>query len=107
METLGKVHLEQGEKIEAVRNQQALRLVTTKSKAEILIRALDEILQGVTTKTFPLRLVSSDLIEDNILEEVGLLTNSLVRKSHTLRRVSSKAWHIFLSILCLLTFFTK
>ncbi|KAI3327403.1 hypothetical protein HD806DRAFT_392466 [Xylariaceae sp. AK1471] len=87
MNTLGEIWLEPGEKIEAVRNQKTLRLVTSKSKAESLIRELDEILKSVTMKTFPVHLVASEVPDDAVLEEVGQITNSHVRKSHTLKRL--------------------
>jgi hypothetical protein len=88
MNSLGKIWLEPGERIEAIRNQKTLRLVTSKSKAESLLKGLDETLKSVTTKTFPVHLVASEMPEDDILEEVGRLTNTHVRKSHTLERVS-------------------
>lgn len=83
-----KTYLESPEVIEAFREEETLRLVTTRSKAKAIISELNEILENVTTKTFPLVLVNSEEPSDAILEELGQMTNSLVRKSHTGRRVS-------------------
>ncbi|KAI0454080.1 hypothetical protein F5B21DRAFT_477422 [Xylaria acuta] len=87
MNTLGKIWLEPGEKIEAFRNQKTLRLVTTKPKAETLIRDLDETLRSVMAKTFPVNLVASEPPDDTVLEELGRITNAHVRKNNTSRKL--------------------
>ncbi|KAI0195648.1 mitochondrial inner-membrane-bound regulator-domain-containing protein [Xylaria flabelliformis] len=80
MNTLGKIWLEPGEKIEAFRNQKTLRLVATKPKAELLLRDLDETLKSVRIKKLPVRLLASEAPDDAILEELGRITNSHIRK---------------------------
>ncbi|KAK5632383.1 hypothetical protein RRF57_008097 [Xylaria bambusicola] len=87
MNTLGKIWLDPGEQIEAFRREKMLRLVTTKYKVDSVIRDLDETLQCVTTKTFPIVLLGSGMPDDKILEHVGKITNSHIKKSHTLRRL--------------------
>lgn len=77
---MGKVWLEAGEKIEAFRNKKMLRLVTTKTKAATLIKDLDDTLKQVTTKSFPVNLITSKPIDEVVLEEVGRITNTHVRK---------------------------
>jgi hypothetical protein len=86
LNTLTRTYLENPEVIEAFREEETLRLVTTRSKTKAIISDLDEILENVTTKTFPLVLVNSEEPSDAILEELGHMTNSLIRKSHTGRR---------------------
>ncbi|TGJ83303.1 hypothetical protein E0Z10_g5441 [Xylaria hypoxylon] len=86
MNALGKIWLAPGEQIEAFQDQQTLRLVTTRPKAESLIRDLDNTLKSVRTKTFPVILFGSEAPDDKVLEELGRITNSHIRKSHTLRR---------------------
>ncbi|KAI8632668.1 hypothetical protein F5Y19DRAFT_326625 [Xylariaceae sp. FL1651] len=87
MNTLGKGWLEPGEKIEAFRNEKTLRLVTTRPKVDSLLKDLNETLKCVTTMTFPINLIGWEALDDTILEEVGRITNTHVRKSHTLRRL--------------------
>ncbi|KAI0972026.1 hypothetical protein F4678DRAFT_430954 [Xylaria arbuscula] len=91
MNTLGNVWLEPGEKIEALQSSNQLRLVTTKPKVDLLVEDLNETLNSVTTKTFPTVLIGSGTPNgaptDAILEEVGLITKSYVKKSHTGRRL--------------------
>lgn len=86
LNTLTRTYLEPPEVIEAFREQETLRLVTTRSKTKAIISDLNAILENVTTKTFPLVLVNSENPSDAILEELGHITNSLIRKSQTGRR---------------------
>ncbi|KAI0431775.1 hypothetical protein F5Y09DRAFT_303765 [Xylaria sp. FL1042] len=86
MKNLGDVYLEPGERIEAFGDQQALRLVTTRLKAASLVELLDERLKQVTTKTFPVLLIGSKVPDPAVLEQVGLITNTYVRKSHNSNR---------------------
>ncbi|KAJ2967559.1 hypothetical protein NUW58_g10421 [Xylaria curta] len=76
---LGKIWLEPGEKIEAIRSQRTLRLVTARHKAESLIDNLHKTLRSVATKTFPVRLVASEVPDANVLEELGRITNTHIR----------------------------
>ncbi|KAI1309531.1 hypothetical protein F5Y03DRAFT_65070 [Xylaria venustula] len=87
MHNLGNIWLDPGEKIEAFQSLNQLRLVTTKPKADLLVRDLDETLKSATTKTFPVVLLGSGTPSAAILEEVGLITKSYIRKSHTERRL--------------------
>ncbi len=89
MKHLSRTWLSPGEKLEAFRDENMLRLVTSKPKAGILIRDLDEILMRARTKTIPLTLVYSDPLDDVIFEEVGRVTNTHITKSYNQRRVSS------------------
>ncbi|KAI1417141.1 mitochondrial inner-membrane-bound regulator-domain-containing protein [Hypoxylon sp. FL1857] len=84
---MGKIWLEPGEKIEAFRNKNTLRLVTTKTKAATLIKDLNTTLNQVTTMSFAVNLVTSKPIDDAVLEEVGRITNTHIRRSHSLRRL--------------------
>jgi len=88
MKSIGALWLEPGERIEAIQDQKTLLLVAKKTKVELFLRELEDILQNVKTKTFPLRLVLPEVPDDTLLEELGRLTNSNLRRSHTLRRVS-------------------
>ncbi|TRX93984.1 hypothetical protein FHL15_005062 [Xylaria flabelliformis] len=81
MNVLGKIWLEPGEKIEAFRGQKTLRLVATKPKTELLLRGLDETLRSVRVKKLPVRLFASEAPHDVILEELGRITNTHIRKT--------------------------
>ncbi|KAI1501671.1 mitochondrial inner-membrane-bound regulator-domain-containing protein [Biscogniauxia marginata] len=85
--SLSQVWLDPGEKIEAFRNQRALRLVTTKTKAEVVLKKLHQTLKLINEKTFPLVLTGLDSIDEAVLEEVGRITNTHVRLSPSNRRV--------------------
>ncbi|OTA80836.1 hypothetical protein M434DRAFT_401574 [Hypoxylon sp. CO27-5] len=77
---MGKIWLDAGEKIEAFRSKKTLRLVTTKTKAATLIKDLNETLKQVTTKSFSVHLIAHKPIDEAVLEEVGRITNTHVRK---------------------------
>ncbi|KAI1343311.1 mitochondrial inner-membrane-bound regulator-domain-containing protein [Xylariaceae sp. FL0016] len=83
IKTLAKLYLNPGETIEAFRNRQTLRLVCSKTKARTLIKDLNETLGKITTKTFPIGLVTSGDIDDAVLEEVAGITNTNIRRSKT------------------------
>ncbi|RWA09178.1 hypothetical protein EKO27_g5933 [Xylaria grammica] len=87
LNTLGKIWLEPDEKMEAFQDQKILRLVTTRLKADSLLRELDETLRNVTRRTFPVVLFGSEAPNDTVLEELGRITNSYISKSQTLRRL--------------------
>ncbi|KAI0008658.1 mitochondrial inner-membrane-bound regulator-domain-containing protein [Xylariaceae sp. FL0662B] len=85
--TLGQTLLGPGEKLEAFRNQHILRFITTKTKVAVLLQDLDKIMNSITAKTVPARLVTSEPIEDSILEELGRMTNTHIRKSDNRKRI--------------------
>ncbi|KAI1771618.1 mitochondrial inner-membrane-bound regulator-domain-containing protein [Hypoxylon cercidicola] len=85
--TMGKIQLDPDEKIEAFRNQKTLRLVTTKTKASVLIRSLHETLKQITTISFPIQMVTSEPIDEAVLEELGRITNTHIRISTTYNRL--------------------
>ncbi|RYO94409.1 hypothetical protein DL764_007843 [Monosporascus ibericus] len=87
MARLGDTWLEPGEKIEAFRESTSLRLVTTKPKAEVLLKHLHNTLKSVTTRSIPLSILPSDSLDDALLEEVGRITNTHIRKSRTQKRL--------------------
>lgn len=91
---MGQVWLDPGEKIEAFRDKKMLRFVTTKPKAAILVKALHDTIKQITYKTFGVYKVADEPIDDAALEEVGRITNTLVRKNNTSRRVSNHLLHI-------------
>ncbi|KAI1741912.1 hypothetical protein F4680DRAFT_413827 [Xylaria scruposa] len=80
MNAFGKIWLEPGEKIEAFRNQKTLRLVTTKPKADLLLKDLDATLKSVRTRRLPVDLFASEAPDDAVLEELGRITNTHIRK---------------------------
>lgn len=84
--TLGKIFLEPGEKIEAFRDERILRIVSTRSKINLVLNALDEQLQCVKTKSFPLTLVGNIDVDEVTQEELGRITNSRVQVNR-LRKV--------------------
>lgn len=84
---MGKTLLGPDEKIEAFRNQKTLRLVTTKTKASVLIKKLDEMLKQITTKMFPVVMITTEPIDEAVLEELGRITNAHIRISSTFNRV--------------------
>ncbi|RYO86169.1 hypothetical protein DL766_001971 [Monosporascus sp. MC13-8B] len=87
MTRLGDTWLEPGEKIEAFRESKSLRLVTTKPKAEVLLKHLHSTLKGVTSRSIPLSILPSESLDDALLEEVGRITNTHIRKSWTQKRL--------------------
>ncbi|KAI1325673.1 hypothetical protein F5Y16DRAFT_377220 [Xylariaceae sp. FL0255] len=84
---LSRITLDDGEKIEAFRNKSILRLVTTKAKYYSVILGLHDILQKIKQKTLPLKMLGTKDIDDKVLEEVGAITHTSVRKSHTGNRL--------------------
>ncbi|KAI1354043.1 hypothetical protein F5Y01DRAFT_275008 [Xylaria sp. FL0043] len=87
IKTLSEIYLDSGEKIEAYADQRTLRLVTTKIKADALVKELDETLSEVKTKTFPVMLIGSKAPDPAVLEQLGQITNTYVRKSHNSNRL--------------------
>ncbi|RYP63356.1 hypothetical protein DL770_009414 [Monosporascus sp. CRB-9-2] len=87
MTRLGDTWLEPGEKIEAFRESTSLRLVTTKPKAEVLLKHLHDTLKSVTSSSIPLSILPSKSLDDALLEEVGRITNTHIRKSRTQKRL--------------------
>ncbi|XDG07942.1 hypothetical protein ABKA04_007557 [Annulohypoxylon sp. FPYF3050] len=87
MSVMGQVWLDPGEKIEAFRDKKMLRFVTTKPKAAILVKALHDTIKQITYKTFGVYKVADEPIDDAALEEVGRITNTIVRKNNTSRRI--------------------
>ncbi|KAI2619728.1 mitochondrial inner-membrane-bound regulator-domain-containing protein [Hypoxylon sp. NC1633] len=87
MTIMGNIWLEPGEKIEAFRKQNTLRLVTTKTKAASLIKDLDKTLKHITTKHIRTSLVAPNPINEAVLEEVGRITNTHVRSCQTSERL--------------------
>ncbi|KAI5917523.1 mitochondrial inner-membrane-bound regulator-domain-containing protein [Camillea tinctor] len=87
MNTLSHIWLEPGERIEAIRNQRSLRLITTKPKAEAVLQDLHTTLKAIEQSTFPSVLITPGKIDDHILEEVGRITNTHLRCSSTSRRI--------------------
>lgn len=106
MDKIGRIWLDPGEKLEAFRDRNLLRLVTTKQKAEIVLKDLHAILARIESKAIPINIISSEPIDDALLEEVGRITNTDVRKSHTGRRVSlpwnttSTSFHLYMPWIC-------
>ncbi|KAI0154485.1 mitochondrial inner-membrane-bound regulator-domain-containing protein [Hypoxylon sp. FL1284] len=84
---MGNVQLDRGEKIEAVRKQNTIRIVSTKTKAPVWVKTLRETLRQIETRSFPLRMVTSDPIDHEVLEEVGRITNTHIRYSSTTNRL--------------------
>ncbi|KAI0805073.1 hypothetical protein GGR55DRAFT_296781 [Xylaria sp. FL0064] len=87
IKTLSEIYLDSGEKIEAYAEQRTLRLVTTKIKSDALVKELDETLREVKTKTFPVMLIGSKAPDPAVLEQLGQITNTYVRKSHNSNRL--------------------
>ncbi|GAP91348.1 putative rmp1 protein involved in nucleus-mitochondria cross-talk encoded by the rpm1 gene [Rosellinia necatrix] len=87
MNNVGKNLLGRGEKIEAFRDENTLRLVTTKPKVEQLVANLQDILKNVKTKTFPVLLTGLEAPDPSVLEELGRIANAEVKTSHTLQRI--------------------
>ncbi|KAI0384590.1 mitochondrial inner-membrane-bound regulator-domain-containing protein [Hypomontagnella monticulosa] len=84
---LGKMWLDPGEKIEAFRNQNTLRLTTTKTKASTLIQGLRKTLQEVATVPISMDLIPAKDLDEPVLEEVGRITNTHVRKNDRVNRL--------------------
>ncbi|RYP77779.1 hypothetical protein DL771_000876 [Monosporascus sp. 5C6A] len=97
MTRLGDTWLEPGEKIEAFRESTSLRLVTTKPKAEVLLKHLHNTLKSVTSSSIPSSILPSESLDDALLEEVGRITNTHIRKSRTQKRVSIAEPSLFLA----------
>ncbi|KAI1823742.1 hypothetical protein F4861DRAFT_509141 [Xylaria intraflava] len=87
LNALGKFWLGPGEKIEMIHNNTVLQLVTTKQKYESILADLDRTLKSVASTTFPVQLFASEAPNDEVLEEVGRITNSHVKTSHNRRRL--------------------
>ncbi|KAI1087387.1 mitochondrial inner-membrane-bound regulator-domain-containing protein [Rostrohypoxylon terebratum] len=87
MSVMGQVWLDPGEKIEAFRDKKMLRFVTTKPKAAILVKALHDTIKQITYKTFGMYKVADEPIDNTFLEEVGRITNTLVRRNQASSRI--------------------
>ncbi|KAI1392230.1 mitochondrial inner-membrane-bound regulator-domain-containing protein [Hypoxylon trugodes] len=84
---ISKIWLDPSEKIEIIPKHHTLRFVTTKTKAATLMQDLNETLQQITTKTFSVNLITTEPIDEMVLEEVGRITNTHIRNSHNSQRL--------------------
>ncbi|KAL7621247.1 hypothetical protein AAE478_008564 [Parahypoxylon ruwenzoriense] len=82
----GRTWLDPGEKIESFSTQRMLRIVTTKVKSAMLLKDLDETLKQIVTKHIPMNLVTSTPPDDAVLDELGRLTNTYIRKTQASTR---------------------
>ena len=64
-----------------------LRIVTTRPKAEVVLKDLQITLERVNSKMVPLNIISPEPIDDALLEEVGRITSTYITRSSTSRRV--------------------
>lgn len=76
-----------GERIEAFQDQHMLRIVTTRPKAEVVLKDLQITLERVNSKMVPLNIISPEPIDDALLEEIGRITSTYITRSSTSRRV--------------------
>ncbi|KAI1079639.1 mitochondrial inner-membrane-bound regulator-domain-containing protein [Whalleya microplaca] len=79
--------LESGEKLEAFRSTQTLRFVMNKTKATMMIQLLNETLNDITIKTFPIKFVTLEPIEGYILKALERMTNTHIEISKNLQRL--------------------
>lgn len=90
LKLLSDLFLDRGESMEVFTKRHTIRFVSTRPKAETLIHELDIMLQNLVTRHFPVSLVAGehDLIDEVLLEEVGRISNTYVKQSHSTKRVS-------------------
>ncbi|KAI1258900.1 hypothetical protein F5Y18DRAFT_322803 [Xylariaceae sp. FL1019] len=91
MHRIGEELLDSGEKIEALRSKNTLRLVTAQGKVKQLLESLNKIFESMTTNVFRMPTTKSVNFDDATLEEVGRITNSQVKftknRAGTLRQL--------------------
>lgn len=82
-----RIHLSPGggKSIQVVKSRNAIRIVAPKVVAESCLKALDETLQKTKTRTIRMVQVPMKHLTANMLEELGRLTNSVV-KSHAAQK---------------------
>ncbi|KAK8070864.1 hypothetical protein PG997_011067 [Apiospora hydei] len=82
--------LDRGESMDIFMKKATIRFVSTRPKAETLIHELNVILQNITTRHFPVSLVAGphDLIDEVLLEEVGRISNTYIKQSHSTKRIA-------------------
>ncbi|KAK7917036.1 hypothetical protein PG985_010644 [Apiospora marii] len=90
LKLLSDLFLDRGESMEVFTNKHTIRFVCTRPKAETLVRELDTMLQNLATRHFPVSLVAGphDLLDEVLLEEVGRISNTYVKQSHSTKRIA-------------------
>ncbi|KAI5867737.1 mitochondrial inner-membrane-bound regulator-domain-containing protein [Durotheca rogersii] len=91
---LGKGLLDPGERMEIFNTTRILRLVTTKPKAAVMLKDLNETFKQVNSRHFPVKLIRDKKFDDEILEEVARITNTYIRQTPNSERVEVTWIHI-------------
>lgn len=90
LQTISRVHLSQGggKSIQVIKSRKSIRIVAPKVVAEACLKAMDETLQKMKTKTFQMDKVPTKHLNAEILVELGKITNSIVELNEARKEVS-------------------
>ncbi|KAI0848228.1 mitochondrial inner-membrane-bound regulator-domain-containing protein [Daldinia vernicosa] len=81
------ISLDPGEKIEAFRNRKTIRIVATKTKALTIVQGLSKMIKHIAEANYPADFISSEPLDEAVLEEVGRITNTYVRLNQITRHL--------------------
>lgn len=102
LQTILRIHLSPGggKSIQVVKSRNAIRIIAPKVVAEACLKAINDTLQKMKTKTFRRDSIPMERLSADMLEEVGSLTNSVVRFNGARKQVSGQRRVLSGSVLC-------
>lgn len=91
LQQISRIHLGQGggKAIQVIKSRKTLQIVAPKVVAESCLKALDETLQKIRTKTVTMDKLPVKTLSAEMLEELGRITNSLVEMNDVRQEVST------------------
>lgn len=92
LQLISRVQLGQGggRSIQVIKPRRAIQILAPKAVAESCLKALDETLQKIRTKSFTLDKLPVKKLSSEMLEELGRITNSLVTMNEARQEVRNK-----------------
>lgn len=92
LQTISRVHLSQGggKAIQAIKSRSSIRILAPKVVAEACLSALNETIQKKRTKAFKIDKIRSSHLDTSMLEELGRITNSVVKFNKKRQEVSDE-----------------
>lgn len=91
LQLISRVQLGQGggRSIQVIKPRRAIQILAPKAVAESCLKALDATLQKTRTKSFTLEKLDVKNLSSEMLEELGRITNSLVKLNEARQEVRS------------------
>jgi len=87
LEGISRSLLAPGKQIELIRPEQIVRIVGSKATSEVILREISNVLAKLETRTFDANLLAPDCLSPRSLEEVGRITNTVVRLDTNTQKV--------------------